>query len=110
MKPTRDKTNSENLRRTELGELDLICDWGGGDTKFMLYGRDKDNDFFIPIGVLEKPKTRLNQYPLKNKQCAEYILSHDNLIEGSIERLPYALIPISRSGVEHGIVPEKVKS
>ena len=55
MKPTREKTNFENLRKTPAGELDLSCDWGGRNTKFMLYGRDKEDDFFIPIGILKKP-------------------------------------------------------
>ncbi|MEK6873687.1 MAG: hypothetical protein AABW91_02485 [Nanoarchaeota archaeon] len=110
MKPTREKTNFESLRRTPSGELDLSGDWGGGNTKFMLYGRDKEDDFFIPIGILEKPMKILKQYPITNRQCADYILSRDNLIKGLPAKFPYSLIPYSRLGVEHGITPEKVRN
>ena len=109
MKPTREKTSFENLRRTPSGELDLSCDWGGRNTKFMLYGRDKEDDFFIPIGILKKPMGTLKQHPITNKQCADYILSHDNLMGELPKNFPYSLIPYSRLGVEHGIIPEKAE-
>ncbi|MEK6890702.1 MAG: hypothetical protein AABX03_01040 [Nanoarchaeota archaeon] len=110
MKTQRERTiNAEDIRINAQGRLELSYEWGGENRTFRLYARNKRDNFNDPIGFLESPREVIGNNHEMQEKCTDYILGHENFIEGDIkEGHLYILTQMGRGITINGKFPRKL--